>query len=104
MKLVLQVALGVLLAIGAIAGTLCSDNWYENRSTANKYDRAAFSELSGTVAHYWTFSTREGCATAVRQLQQSRKDFHLNWADCAELMEKSVEKEKADMEAKKAKL
>jgi hypothetical protein len=101
MKLVLQVALGVMLGVGVIAGTIYAYNWNRTRSTATADEREAAANMMEIIALSCPLTrTSQECAI---EAMNSCREFHLNEADCVELIHSTTKKVEAELESKRAK-
>lgn len=89
-KLVLQITLGVLLAAGLAFGAARLYGWYTTRSTANEYEWKAAHDLMDTGVKVCSVSSNT--AQCLYGLFGSCKKFHINDADCKQLMSEAVEK------------
>ncbi len=90
MKLVLQIAAGIVLGVAVIAASIYSYNWYRNRSTADQYERAAMRDLMDTTIE--TCPTIRGSEACVSQYIEECKSFHVNSHDSAEMIHEEVQK------------
>ena len=88
-KLILQVAFGVILGVAIIAGAVYTYRWYTTRSTATKAERDAAADFIDLVVRTCSL-TNLSTDTCTQQIFDACKNFHLNQPDCSALMSRAL--------------
>jgi hypothetical protein len=92
-KLILQIAAGIVLGVAVIAAANYSYNWYRNRSTASEAEWDAMRVLMDTTIE--TCPIIRGSAGCASYYIEECQNLHINSHDCSRMVKEETQKVKS---------
>jgi hypothetical protein len=96
-KLILQIALGIVLGVGLIVAALSFWNRLAHRSTANEYEWQGARHMMDVLVDMPDVSSSRRAEMATETCQ----NFHINQEDCKQLLGEAYAKADAKAKAEK---